>query len=106
MKHNHDYNKLANKLFKAIEEKIDSYKGKTDIDCYRHSNVITITFDNKHKIIINQQEPLSQIWLATVRSGYHFEYIEKEWICNRTKKKFWNVLEQLVSNQTKENVKF
>ncbi|XBC38182.1 MAG: iron donor protein CyaY [Buchnera aphidicola (Floraphis choui)] len=103
-----DYNfhKLADKLFFTIEKKIDDYNGKSDIDCEIYHNMIEITFENKSKIIINRQEPLQQIWLATKKSGYHFEYVKKEWICNRTKKELWTVLEQSCSDQANEKIIF
>ncbi|QCI23542.1 iron donor protein CyaY [Buchnera aphidicola] len=103
---NYNFHKLADKLFLKIEKEIDRYCGKEDIDCEIHYNMITIDLNNKNKIIINRQEALHQIWLATKNCGYHFSYIQKQWICNRTKKNFWDILEQSCSKQTNSNIVF
>ncbi|XBC44364.1 MAG: iron donor protein CyaY [Buchnera aphidicola (Schlechtendalia peitan)] len=105
IKNIHHFNKLSEQLFNDIEEKIDNYHGNSDIDYENNYNIITLTFENKSKIIINKQEPLFQIWLATMNSGYHFEYVNDTWICNRTQKNFWDILEQSCSNQSNEIVK-
>ncbi|XBC37939.1 MAG: iron donor protein CyaY [Buchnera aphidicola (Meitanaphis microgallis)] len=103
---NHIFHKLADILFKNVEKNIDDYCGKSDIDFEINTNMIVITFENKSKIIINRQEPLHQIWLATKNLGYHFKYVNKQWICNRTHKNFWNVLEESCSNQANEKITF
>ncbi|XBC41777.1 MAG: iron donor protein CyaY [Buchnera aphidicola (Kaburagia rhusicola rhusicola)] len=103
---NFNFHKLTDQLFLSIEYNIDNYRGKSDIDCEKNYNVITITFENKKRIIINKQEPLHQVWLATHDLGYHFEYKKSQWICNRTQQEFWYVLGKSCSNQTHENIKF
>jgi len=77
---------LTNQLFNKIEQQLDDYSEQydTDIDYETHGNVITITFENQSKIIINTQEPLLQIWMATRKQGYHFDYKEGEWMCSRS----------------------
>ncbi|XBC40005.1 MAG: iron donor protein CyaY [Buchnera aphidicola (Chaetogeoica yunlongensis)] len=89
-----NYNKLVEQLFLNIENKIDKYQEKNDIDYDIHQNIITITLSNNNKIIINKQESLYQIWLATNKNGYHFQYINNQWICIRTKKNFWEILKK------------
>ncbi|WP_392562787.1 iron donor protein CyaY [Orbus sturtevantii] len=92
---------LANQLFIKIEQQLDDYaeQHNTDIDYERHGNVITITFENQSKIIINTQEPLLQIWMATRRQGYHFDYKDGEWICSRSGNQFNQLFDDATQDQ-------
>lgn len=100
------FHELAEKLFNSIEKKIENFHSKSDIDCEINYNMMIITFENKSKIIINQKEALNQIWLATKKSGYHFKYKKYQWICVRTKKIFWKVLEESFLEQSNEIIEF
>ncbi|MEA7571687.1 iron donor protein CyaY, partial [Salmonella enterica subsp. enterica serovar Virginia] len=42
----------------SIEERLDNWDGDSDIDCEINGGVLTISFENGSKIIINRQEPL------------------------------------------------
>lgn len=90
----------------TIQDILDNYLGNADIDCEIQYYTMTITFNNKSKIIINRQESLRQIWLATKKNGYHFEYKEKKWICNKSKKNFWDILTQACMAENKESIHF
>lgn len=95
------FHTLADQLFIDIELFLDNYANEhdTDIDYETHGNVITISFPNTSKIIVNTQEPLFQIWLATRKQGYHFDYINNEWICNRTHQPFKDIFAESVEEQ-------
>ncbi|CAL4324998.1 iron donor protein CyaY [Buchnera aphidicola] len=92
-------------LFK-IEEYLNTFHGKNDIDYEINNNIMTISFQKNNKIIINKQTALKQIWLATKKNGYHFNYENFNWICNRTKRNIWNILEESFYTQGKEKVNF
>ena len=80
-----EFHRLADQLWLTIEERLDDWDGDSDIDCEINGGVLTITFENGSKIIINRQEPLHQVWLATKQGGYHFDLKGDEWICERVK---------------------
>ncbi len=46
---------LADQLWLTIEERLDDWDGDSDIDCEINGGVLTITFENGSKIIINRQ---------------------------------------------------
>lgn len=48
----------ADALWLTIEERLDNWDGDSDIDCEINGGVLTISFENGSKIIINRQEPL------------------------------------------------
>ena len=85
-----EFHRLADQLWLTIEERLDDWDGDSDIDCEINGGVLTITFENGSKIIINRQEPLHQVWLATKQGGYHFDLKGDEWICDRSGETFWD----------------
>nr|VUD27947.1 CyaY protein [Salmonella sp. NCTC 7297] len=69
-----EFHRLADALWLTIEERLDDWDGDSDIDCEINGGVLTLSFENGSKIIINRQEPLHQVWLATKQGGYHFDF--------------------------------
>lgn len=102
---NNFYN-LINHLFLKIEDNLNRYIDKIDFDYEIQDYVITITFSNKSLIIINKQEFLQQVWLATKLNAYHFNYDADKWICNRTNKDFWEIFQESFSIQSSKNLIF
>lgn len=56
-----EFHRLADSLWMTIEERLDDCDGDSDIDCEINGGVLTISFENGSKIIINRQEPLHQV---------------------------------------------
>jgi CyaY protein len=102
---NNFYN-LVDDLFVKIENNLNIYDDKIDIDYDIQDYVITITFSDKSVIIINKQEFLNQIWLATKFNAYHFNYEADKWVCNRSKKNFWEIFEHSCSIQSNKKIIF
>ena len=96
-----EFHAITDQLFNKIELFLDHFAEEQDIDIdYEiNGNVITITFPNFSKIIVNTQEPLFQVWLATEKQGYHFDYSENDWVCTRTKQSFDEIFSQSVTDQ-------
>lgn len=101
-----NFYKLLNELFLKIEDNLNLYINKIDFDYEIQDYVITITFLNKSIIIINKQEFLQQVWLATKLNAYHFNYNVDKWICTRSKKNFWEIFQKSFSIQANENLTF
>ncbi|ALD15510.1 frataxin [Buchnera aphidicola (Aphis glycines)] len=101
-----NFHELVNKLFLKIEDNLNLYVNKIDFDYEIQDYMISITFLNKSMIIINKQEFLKQIWLATKLNGYHFDYNIEQWICNRSNKNFWEIFQESFSIQSNNNVIF
>ncbi|VFP79382.1 iron donor protein CyaY [Buchnera aphidicola] len=100
------FNKKFKKTLLIIENIINKNEEKIDIDYIFSENMINITFKNKKKIIINSQEYLKQLWIATSNQGYHLTFNKNTWKCIRTKKKIANILEKEFLNQTKNIIYF
>ncbi|WP_413113062.1 iron donor protein CyaY [Thaumasiovibrio sp. DFM-14] len=77
-----EFHALADELFNAIEEGID--ESGADIETETSGNVLTLEFDDRSQIVINRQEAMSEIWLASKSGGYHFKFNGDAWICSRS----------------------
>ena len=100
------FHQLADKLTFYIEQAIDNYDGDSDIDYEINGNVMTISFENGSKIIINRQESMHQVWLATKSGGYHFDYRDNGWFCDRSGESFLKLLSEACTRQSGETILF
>ncbi|NQY62302.1 MAG: iron donor protein CyaY [Alteromonadaceae bacterium] len=91
------YNLLTDDLLLAVEEAIEDCG--EDIDYEGVGGLLTLTFKNGTKIIINKQAPLHEIWVATKFNGHHFALQEQQWIDKRGGGEFWQFLSSAVSKQ-------
>jgi len=91
------YNLLTDELLLTIEEAIEDCG--VDIDFEGSGGLLTLTFKNQTKIIINKQAPLHEIWVATKFNGHHFIYQNNQWIDKRGSGEFWQFLSDAVSKQ-------
>lgn len=95
-----EFHDLVNQQYLAIEDAIDALDSDdVDIDCQVNSGILSMTFENGSKIIINKQEPLHQIWVATRENGYHFDYKNDQWIDNREGHELLTLLSDACSKQ-------
>jgi CyaY protein len=101
-----EFHRICDGLWMTIEESLDDWDGESDIDCEINGGVLTLSFENGSKIIINRQEPLHQVWLATKSGGYHFNLKGEQWICDRSGAEFWQLLEEACTAQAGEPVSF
>lgn len=101
-----EFHQLADQLMLYIEETLDGFTGDSDIDYETNGGVMTLTFENGSKIVINRQEPLHQVWLATKAGGYHFNYRDDHWYCSRSGEEFFAKLSEAVTTQAGEEIHF
>jgi len=97
-----EFHALAASQYQAIEDGIEA--SGVDIDYETNGGVLTLTFPNRSKIIINKQEPLHQIWVATRKNGHHFEYRDGQWIDIREGHELMALLTEACSSQAGEPV--
>ena len=92
------YNLIADELLLAVEEAIEDCG--VDIDYEGVGGLLTLTFKNSTKIIINKQAPLHEIWIATKFNGHHFTLEDGgQWLDKRGGGEFWQFLSSAVSKQ-------
>ena len=91
------YNVMADELILAVEEAIEECA--VDIDYEGVSGMLTLTFKNQTKIIINKQAPLHEVWVATKFNGHHFHFVDENWQDKRGGGEFWQFISAAVSKQ-------
>lgn len=76
-----EYDDRAEQLLLAVEQRVDVINDATDadIDGQRSGGMITMVFANGSQIIINQQKPLHEIWMAARSGGYHYKFDGAAW---------------------------
>ena len=99
-----EYDELTDAVLLAVEEAIERLD--LDLDFESNGGLLSISFPDKSKIIINKQPPLHQLWVATKFNGHHFEYRDGLWIDNRSGSEFWQLLNDAASKQAGVTVEF
>ena len=69
------YLELAESTFKSIEAALDAADAE-DVDCERAGDVLTLTFKDNRRCVLNTQRPTRQLWLAANARAWHFSYDE------------------------------
>ncbi len=100
------YHQLVDDALERIDQAMDT--DEFDIECDMNGGVLTLEFENRSQMVINKQEPLHQLWLATKFGGYHFEWQpqQQQWICNRSGVEFWSFLAESIEKQSGISVQF
>jgi len=65
------FHERVDNLFLQVEEILD--EAESDIDYVNTGGLMTIICENKSQIILSRQGPLSQVWLACLAGGLHFD---------------------------------
>ena len=92
-----EYAELTDAVLLAVEEAIERLD--LDLDFESNGGLLSISFPDKSKIIINKQPPLQQLWVATKFNGHHFEWQNGQWIDNRSGTEFWQLISTAVTKQ-------
>lgn len=98
----------AEALLKAVEANCDRINDETDadVDNQRVGGMVTLTFSNHSQIVINQQKPLHEIWLATRAGGFHYRWVEGQWQDTKGQGEFFDVLTRNASAQAGQALVF
>jgi CyaY protein len=99
-----DYLSRAEAVLAAVERAVD--EAEADIELERSGNVLTLEFENRTKIIVNLQPPMSEIWIAAKAGGFHYRFIEGEWRDTRSGTEFFSALTAYATEQAGEPVTF
>jgi CyaY protein len=71
------YQKLADLALRSVEDMLKDVDAEI-VDIERAGDVLTLTFADGKKAVINTQRPTRQIWLAANARAWHFSYHEPE----------------------------
>lgn len=92
-----EFNTTVDAILMAIEDTVEDLD--LDIDLENSGGILTLTFANGSKVIINRQGPTKEIWVAARSGGFHCGYRDDEWICNTTQENLPDLLSRVCSEQ-------
>jgi CyaY protein len=98
----------AEALLKAVEVGCDRINDETDadVDNQRVGGMVTLTFANRSQIVINQQKPLHEIWMATRAGGFHYRYQDGQWQDTKGQGEFFAALSRGATEQAGQPLRF
>ncbi len=98
----------AEQLLLAVEQCCDHINDTTDadVDSQRTGGMITLTFPNGTQIIINQQKPLHEMWMAAKSGGYHYQFDGQHWQDTKGAGEFFAGLSRAATAQAGLNLVF
>jgi CyaY protein len=79
-----------------------------DVDIDLIDGVLTLGFEDGSQVIVNRQEPLQQLWLASPQGPAHFSLSEdrEDWIDERTGATLYATLSSVLSQKMGQDVRF
>ena len=99
-----EYLDRADQLLLAVEQDCDRINDETDadIDAQRVGGMVTLVFPNRSQIVINQQKPLQEIWLAAKAGGFHYRFDtdRQAWLDTKGAGEFFANLSRYASEQS------
>ena len=95
-----------NNTLERLEELLDECDADIDYDTI--SDILTIEFEDRSKIIINYQSANGQLWLAARSGGFHYDYDsdKNSWNNDRNGDDFFTELSRIATEQAREEIKF
>ncbi|THJ30750.1 iron donor protein CyaY [Lampropedia aestuarii] len=103
-----EYADHADALLLQIEQACDQITEESDVDldAQRVGGMVTIVFPNRSQIVINQQRPLHEIWLAAKAGGFHFKFDGQAWQDTKGQGEFFAMLNRFATEQAGEPLNF
>ncbi|AOU98091.1 iron donor protein CyaY [Acidihalobacter yilgarnensis] len=91
----------AEQALEALLERISEHDILADLDADLVDGVLRIDFDSGAVLIINRQEPVQQLWLASPEGPAHFglDAERAEWLNHRTGESLTATLSRVFSQQ-------
>ncbi|MDW6091297.1 iron donor protein CyaY [Vibrio rhizosphaerae] len=97
-----EFHQLVDQMLEQVEQMIDD--SGADIDYETTGNVMTLDFEDRSQIVINRQEPMHEIWLASKSGGFHFQYTDQQWICSKTGLELLTLIRQECEKHAGESI--
>lgn len=103
-----DYQARTRAVLDRIEATVDAWLDGDviDIDSHRSGGLLELSFPGGSKIILNTQAPLQEIWLAARAGGYHFRFVDGQWLDTRSGVEFHQLLSEQASAQGGKALQF
>jgi CyaY protein len=97
-----EFNTTVDRLLLAIEDALEDHDA--DIDLETSAGILTLTFVNGSKVIINRQGATQEVWVAARAGGFHLARRGADWVCNTTGETLPALLTRVCSEQAGQPV--
>lgn len=97
-----DFLRRCDALLDQIEDSLDALD--LDVDFERSGHVLEVTFDDDARLVVNGQEPMREIWLASPGGAHHFRRADDGWVDTRSGESLSAVLSRAVSRHAGRSV--
>ena len=90
------YSIRASQMLETILEQLEAESACDDLDLDIVDGVLTVAFKDGAHVIINRQEPLQQIWVASPLGPAHFSFAADRgvWVDDKTGATLMDTLSQ------------
>ncbi len=97
-----EFHKRVDAILGAIESAMDEVDA--DIDAELNGGILSLTFGDGSKVIVNRQTPNREIWVAARSGGFHFRWGSKDgvadWYDTRSAEPLSRLLSRVISLQS------
>ncbi len=93
-----DFHARVDALLAELEDAIDEVDA--DIDTEATAGILTLTFANATKVIINRQTATREVWVAAQSGGFHFRFDGAAWRDTRSNEQLDLLLSRVISMQS------
>lgn len=91
----------AEQTLEELMQRMEALDALSDLDMDIIDGVFTLEFEDGSQVIINRQEALEQIWLASPEGPAHYGYSEAEaaWLDDKTGEDMIQTLNRVLSQK-------
>lgn len=98
-----EFHALVDGAFEALEAALE--RNDADIDIDLAGGVMSLSFENRSKLILSRQTPVRQLWVAARSGGFHFDWDGTVWRHDASGEALMPFLARLASEQAGEPVR-
>lgn len=93
-----EYLLLVDRVFKRVQDLCEPID-PDDVEAYQSGDVLTLTFRDRSRCVINTQRATRQLWMAAGASAWHFNYepATARWLDDKGRGEFFATLAEIVS---------
>jgi CyaY protein len=85
------FDSLADQTLSRMVEALADLEEDT-LDVELESGVLTLSFDDGTRYVVNSHRAARQIWMAADSTAWHFDYEEGQWRAKKSGDELWSTL--------------
>lgn len=93
-----EFERLADEtLRRMLDQLADLEDDRLDVEL--ESGVLTITFEDDVRYVVNSHRAAMQIWMAAGSTAWHFSWTGEAWISARNGDELWSTVDGRISKK-------